>query len=278
MSYQLRSAIESRGMTETAPIMLRIFKQESELEVWKLSDSGRYAQLETYPICQWSGVLGPKLEEGDRQAPEGFYPIRQGQMNPWSNYYLSFNMGYPNTFDRAHDRTGSLLMVHGACSSAGCYSMTDDIIADIYTLAREAFIGGQEAFQVQAFPFRMTTENMNEHLDHPDFDFWQNLKIGYDAFNATGFPPKVTVCGGNYIFNTEFDMPEERIDPRRPCPAGQSINFTNWDQDEIGQVPAAGPVPTQPLPQYTPIGAPTGQQSSLGGLGQVFTNLVTDPS
>ncbi|MBL4759104.1 MAG: murein L,D-transpeptidase [Rhizobiales bacterium] len=268
LSYQLRTAMGMRGMTQDAPIMLRIFKQESQLEVWKMSETGRYAQLASYPVCQWSGVLGPKLQEGDRQAPEGFYPVSQGQMNPWSSYYLSFNMGFPNRFDRALGRTGSNLMIHGACSSAGCYSMTDDIIADIYSLAREAFIGGQEAFQIQAFPFRMTQENMEIHQEHPDFAFWQNLKIGYDAFNATGFPPKVTVCGGTYVFNTEFDVPEERIDARRPCPTGRSINFTNWDQMTGESVP---PVPTGPQPQYIPTG---NQQTSLEVPGQVYTILI----
>ena len=184
-----------------APIMMRIYKQEDMLEVWKAKGNGRYALVKEYEICKWSGILGPKFKEGDRQAPEGFYNIRPHQMNPKSSYYLSFNMGYPNTFDRAHGRTGSNLMVHGACSSAGCYSMTDEQVLEIYAFAREAFRGGQPAFQVQAYPFRLTAENMAANRNNKHYEFWQMLKIGYDHFEITKRPPKVNVCGGEYVYN-----------------------------------------------------------------------------
>lgn len=224
LSYQVQRDLKNLGMTAEAPLMIRIFKEESELEVWKQAPSGQYSLFKTYPICQWSGELGPKQREGDRQAPEGFYPVTPGQMNPWSNYYLSFNLGYPNKFDKAYNRTGKYLMVHGACSSAGCYSMTDEIIADIFALARESFSGGQQAFQVQAFPFRMTDENMARHVDHKWYSFWQNLKEGYDAFERDRLPPKVTVCGRRYVFNTNFSVPNEaRIDAVRACPPGEEM-------------------------------------------------------
>ncbi|MCB1992525.1 MAG: murein L,D-transpeptidase, partial [Geminicoccaceae bacterium] len=158
---KLVAEMNAKGMDKSDPILVRLYKQESELELWKRDDTGRYALLKTYPICRWSGRLGPKTKVGDRQAPEGFYTINPYQMNPKSDYYLSFNMGFPNAYDRANGRTGTHLMVHGACSSAGCYSMTDENIAEIYAFAREALKGGkQDAFQVQAFPFRMTPENM----------------------------------------------------------------------------------------------------------------------
>ena len=125
----LKHAMEKKGMDQRGAILVRLFKEESELEVWKqVKGTGRYDLLKTYEICAWSGVLGPKIKEGDRQAPEGFYTIRPAQMNPKSDYYLAFNMGYPNEYDRALGRTGSELMVHGACSSRGCYSMTDENI------------------------------------------------------------------------------------------------------------------------------------------------------
>jgi len=123
--------VEQRNMEKESPVLVRIFKEESELEVWKQDRTGRFALLKTYPICRWSGELGPKIKQGDRQAPEGFYTITPGQMNPNSAYYLSFNMGYPNAFDRAHGRTGAQVMVHGDCSSRGCYAMTDDQISEI---------------------------------------------------------------------------------------------------------------------------------------------------
>ncbi|HEX2257115.1 MAG TPA: murein L,D-transpeptidase family protein, partial [Afifellaceae bacterium] len=177
----VKQLIVKKGMTEEAPIFIRIFKDESVLEVWKQEQaSRRYALLKSYEICAWSGELGPKIKEGDKQAPEGFYTVTPAQMNPNSNYYLSFNLGYPNAYDRAHGRTGSFLMVHGACSSAGCYSMTDEQIAEIYALGREAFVGGQRQFQVQAFPFRMTPENMARHRNNPNMAFWRMLKEGHD--------------------------------------------------------------------------------------------------
>ena len=156
---QTLALMAEKGMSRSDPILVRAYKKESELEVWKRGQDGKYAYLKTYPICRWSGQLGPKVKTGDRQAPEGFYTVTPGQMNPNSAYYLSFDTGYPNAYDRAHGRTGAHLMVHGTCSSAGCYAMTDQGIAELYAIAREAFAGGQSAFQIQAYPYRMTAEN-----------------------------------------------------------------------------------------------------------------------
>ena len=180
-------------MAKDSPILVRVFKEEAELEVWKKNRDGQYALLKTYPICRWSGDLGPKKKQGDRQAPEGFYTITPGQMNPNSNYYLAFNTGYPNAFDRAWNRTGSELMVHGDCSSRGCYAMTDEQMQEIYALARESFFGGQKSFQLEAFPFRMTALNMARHRNNPNYAFWKMLKEGYDHCEATHQEPKVAV-------------------------------------------------------------------------------------
>lgn len=211
--------MKAYDMTVNSPIMMRIFKEESVLEVWKAKANGRYEKIAEYDICKWSGALGPKRQEGDRQAPEGFYTVNKHQMNPNSSYYLSFNLGYPNKFDRAHGRTGSNLMVHGACSSAGCYSMTDENVLEIYAFAREAFRGGQQAFQVQAFPFRMTAENMAEHRNDPNYEFWKMLKVGYDHFELTRTPPKVEVCEGKYIFNRVAEDEDAVFDARAQCPS-----------------------------------------------------------
>ena len=162
-----------------------------------------YALLKTYPICRWSGELGPKIKEGDRQAPEGFYTITPGLMNPNSNYYLAINIGFPNAYDRANGRTGAFLMIHGDCSSRGCYAMTDEQIAEIYALARESFFGGQKSFQIQAYPFRMTPLNMAKHRNSPHMAFWKMLKQGYDHFEVTRQEPKVDVCEKRYVFDAE---------------------------------------------------------------------------
>ncbi len=197
-TYALMS---EKGMSKDQPILIRSYKKESELEIWKRKADGRYALLKTYPMCRWSGQLGPKIREGDRMAPEGFYAITPAQMNPNSSYYVSFNMGYPNAYDRAHGRTGAHLMVHGACSSAGCYSMTDDQMGEIYALVREAQNGGQKAVQMQAFPFRMTPENLAKHRLDSNIGFWKNLKEGSDYFEVTNEEPAVSVAGGRYVFN-----------------------------------------------------------------------------
>ncbi len=222
LSDKLQAEIEAKHMDTNSPILARLFKEESEMEIWKQNRDGEYALLKTYPICRWSGDLGPKVKEGDRQAPEGFYTITPGQMNPNSNYYLAFNTGYPNAFDRAWGRTGSELMVHGDCSSRGCYAMTDEQIQEIYALARESFFGGQKEFQFEAFPFRMTALNMARHRNNPNFAFWKELKEGYDNFEATHREPKVAVCEKRYVFDAVTPENASRplkFDPRGKCPA-----------------------------------------------------------
>lgn len=203
-----------KGMSKDQPILIRSYKKESELEIWKKRGDGKYALLKTFPMCRWSGQLGPKVREGDRMAPEGFYAITPAQMNPNSSYYVSFNMGFPNAYDRAHGRTGAHLMVHGACSSAGCYSMTDDQIGEIYALVREAQNAGQKAVQMQALPFRMTPENLAKHRLDPNIAFWRNLKEGTDYFEVAKDEPQVGVSGGRYVFNGGT-TPEEVAQKRK---------------------------------------------------------------
>jgi murein L,D-transpeptidase YafK len=210
--------MKAKGMVRTSSVMARIFKEEGKLEIWKAKTNGRYDLVATYDICKWSGKLGPKYTEGDRQAPEGFYTVRPSQMNPRSNYHLSFNIGFPNAYDRANGRTGQNLMVHGACSSSGCYSMTDAQIEQIYAFGRDAFQGGQTEFQIQAFPFRMTAANMARYRNDPNYEFWKMLKVGYDNFEITKVPPKVDVCEKRYVFN-QVAPDGTTFDPTGPCPA-----------------------------------------------------------
>ena len=193
--------MEAKGTTKHAPILVRAFKKEAELEIWKAKADGTYTLLKTYPVCRWSGQLGPKRREGDRQVPEGFYSVSPGLMNPNSGYYLAFNIGYPNAYDRAHGYTGGLIMVHGDCSSAGCFAMTNEQIAEIYAIAREAFAGGQRNIQVQSMPFRMTPENLARYRLDPNMKFWNEIKEGYDQFEVTKREPQVAFCGRRYVFN-----------------------------------------------------------------------------
>jgi len=219
---KLIADMTAKNMDLQSPILVRLFKQEAELEIWKQDRSGRFALLKTYPICRWSGDLGPKVREGDRQAPEGFYAISPAQMNPQSAYYLSFNTGYPNAFDKALGRTGSQLMVHGDCSSRGCYAMTDEQIAEIYSLGRESFFGGQKSFQLQAYPFKMTPANMAKHRNNPNMPFWKMIKEGNDHFEVTKQEPKVEFCEKKYVFDA-VKAPNATRDPvfdaSAKCPA-----------------------------------------------------------
>ena len=219
---KLIAAMVEKNMDLQSPILVRLFKQEAELEVWKQDRSGRFELLKTYPICRWSGDLGPKVREGDRQAPEGFYAITPAQMNPTSAYYLSFNTGYPNAYDRSLGHSGSVLMVHGDCSSRGCYAMTDEQIGEIYSLAREAFLGGQQSFQIQAYPFRMTPANLARHRTNPNMAFWKMIKEGNDHFEVSHLEPKVEVCDRHYVFDAAPPPKSTRplaFNPSGRCPA-----------------------------------------------------------
>ncbi|MGL4489656.1 MAG: L,D-transpeptidase family protein [Rhizobiaceae bacterium] len=198
---KMLTKIKAKGMSKNSAIMLRLFKDEHVVEVWKQKTNGRFDMIANYNICAWSGTLGPKFKEGDRQAPEGYYPIKPAQLNPSSKFHLALNTGYPNKFDQAHGRTGSHLMIHGACSSSGCYSITDDNVQEIFAFARDAFEGGQTEIMLEALPFRMTPEKMALYAKHKDHAFWQMLKEGYDYFELTKTPPKVDFCEKKYVFN-----------------------------------------------------------------------------
>src|SRR5215207_6647384 len=171
--------LKDMGSSPGQAMMIRLFKQTNEFGVWKRTAAGTFKLFKTYDICAYSGTLGPKVKEGDRQAPEGFYNITPGLLNPNSSYYLSFNTGFPNKFDEAWGRSGSELMVHGDCSSRGCYSMTDEAIAEIYALVRESFAGGNTIVQMQIYPFRMTPQRLAASSTDPNLEFWKNIKEGY---------------------------------------------------------------------------------------------------
>lgn len=226
---QTVALMEANGSSKSAPVLIRAYKKEAELEIWKMKADGRYAYLKTFPMCRWSGQLGPKVREGDRQVPEGFYSISPARMNPNSAYYLSFDVGYPNTYDRALGRTGGSIMVHGICSSAGCFSMTNEQIAEIYAIAREGFAGGQRAIQMQSYPFRMTAENLAKYRLDPHIGFWNQLKEGSDNFEVTKKDVEVGVCEKRYVFNA-VPADGSRFDATGPCP---SLKRNDETQNEV---------------------------------------------
>ena len=192
-----RVALTQAKGTET---FIQIFKSERILEVWqKAPDADAYSLRASFPICSYSGSLGPKLKEGDRQAPEGFYKVKRSSLNPNSSYHLSFNLGFPNAYDRAHGRTGSYLMVHGSCVSIGCYAMTDAGIEQIYGAVETSLKDGQEFVPVHIYPFRMSNEALAETAPDKWHDFWTNLKEGYDYFEANRRPAEISVEGKRYV-------------------------------------------------------------------------------
>lgn len=209
--------MKTKDMGVKSPILVRLFKEESELEVWKQKTDGEYALLKTYSICAWSGKLGPKKTIGDRQAPEGFYTVTPGQLNPDSQHHLAFNIGYPNKYDQANGFTGEHLMVHGSCNSSGCYAMDDWQVEELYALARDSFAGGQRSFQIQAMPFRMTPKNMARHRQSDHYAFWKMLKEGSDRFELAKKPPVVGTCEKRYVFDPK--VPEgQTLSPTGACP------------------------------------------------------------
>lgn len=220
----LRERLAGMGLVEGAPIMIRIFKLESELELW-MRKGDAYVLAATYPICHWTGSLGPKLREGDKQSPEGFYTIGRQQMRHLGRWRQAFNLGYPNLHDKTLQRTGSYILVHGGCSSTGCYAMTQEAQREIHRLAAASLGRGQARFQVHTFPFRMTDENMRRHAAHRWAGFWRDLKAGYDAFEQTRRPPQLNLCGQRYVVTPatatdRADAPLTRINAAKVAAAG----------------------------------------------------------
>lgn len=212
----LDKRLAAAGLAKGAPVMIRIFKREFVLELWMLKGD-RFERFATYPVCRFSGGLGPKIRMGDRQAPEGFYSVGISQLNPNSRWHRSFDLGFPNTFDKSHGRTGAYLMVHGGCSSAGCYAMTNPQIDEIWTLVSAALKHGQKRFQVAVLPFRLSEANLAAHASHPAIAFWRQLEPGYKLFEAGHLPPKVSVCQGRYAFEPAGTLLDGSAAVERTC-------------------------------------------------------------
>jgi murein L,D-transpeptidase YafK len=200
-SPALISETEAAGAKKDSAVLIRIFKETKELELWRDKGNGKYVLVKIYPICSYSGHLGPKIRMGDRQAPEGFYSITAGQLNYQSVEFVSMNTGYPNAYDRAYGRTGAHLMIHGGCSSAGCYAIEHGPAQEVFTAVRDALKAGQKSVQLQIYPFRMTSLNLAAHMQDKNFPFWRELKVGYDRFELTHEELSVNVVNKNYIVN-----------------------------------------------------------------------------
>ena len=199
------SELEKGNIELGKPVFIRIFKEERELEIWQENTAGKYELYKAYDICMYSGGLGPKKKEGDKKTPEGFYSTEKSSLNPNSSYHLSFNIGYPNEYDKAHGYTGSLIMIHGDCVSIGCFAMTDPYIEEIYTIVEKALTSGQKKIYIHVFPFKMTTKNMSKYSGSEYYDFWKELKPGYDYFEKNKTVPIVGVIDKKYVLEEQAE-------------------------------------------------------------------------
>jgi murein L,D-transpeptidase YafK len=239
--------LAAAGLALGAPVLIRIFKAESELEVW-IRKRNTYVRFATYPVCYWSGTLGPKLREGDRQTPEGFYTITGRELHHGDRWRRSLNVGYPNVFDRANGRSGSNILVHGGCNSVGCFAMTDAVNAEIYDLVSEALRNGAASVPLHVFPFRMTDANLAAAPAGRWSGFWSDLKLGYDAFERTRLPPNISVCGKRYRVRdySPFGPNADRIqmcDEDRDGVPDHLDPDTAAEQQNAGQQAASPPPP-----------------------------------
>lgn len=235
---QLDERLAAKDVRIGDPLLVRIFKEEAELEVWMKRD-GRFVHFATYPICHWSGSLGPKLKEGDKQSPEGFYTVTRRLLHRSGKWPRSLNLGFPNAFDKSLARTGSYILVHGGCSSVGCFAMTNTVMDEIFTLTRAAIQAGQKHVPIHVFPFHMTDKNLTRHKTSQWQTFWSDLRDGYDSFNRTRLSPQITVCEGRYQIRDSQPMEAGRTgSPFAVCAQTAKV-LRAWDQlDAIARQPA----------------------------------------
>jgi murein L,D-transpeptidase YafK len=210
--------LAEKGLAVGNAVMLRAFKESSELELWMEKD-GVFVHFATYPVCHWSGSLGPKQAEGDKQTPEGFYTVTSRQLHRAGRWRRALNLGFPNAYDQSQARSGSYILVHGGCSSVGCFAMTDPVMAEIFQLSSAALQQGQGHIPVHVFPFRMTDANLDRHRSAEWYQFWQNLKEGYDVFERTHRPPRVSVCDNRYVIQEAGPEEAAAPSPLEPCAA-----------------------------------------------------------
>lgn len=199
----LSAEMEAMGLKAGDPVFLRAFKEEGELEVWmKPAVEPHFVLFKVHRLAGSSGNPGPKLREGDGQAPEGFYGATASSMRPETRHYLGIDIGYPNEYDRQRGRTGSDLLIHAGAVGGGAYAISPEAMNEVYALVDAAFRGGQRDLGIHLFPFRMTDARMDRVWAKPSrwTGEWVNLKEGYDFFENVRLPPRVGVDGELYDF------------------------------------------------------------------------------
>ena len=196
----LTEQFAAKGLKLGSPIFLRVYKKTSKMELW-VAQGPRYALFKTYRICRWSGGLGPKMYEGDRQSPEGLYHITAEDLIVNARWHRAMNINYPNRFDVVNGRGGSGILIHGKCGSVGCFAIEDANVEEVYTAVDAALRAGQASVPVLALPFSFAqhapavedTLRLNE--------FWADLRRADLLFNRDHIPPSAWVCDGRYFFS-----------------------------------------------------------------------------
>jgi murein L,D-transpeptidase YafK len=246
----LADRLAAKNMAMGNPILIRVFKASSELEVW-MQRGETYQLFATYPICNWSGTLGPKLNEGDKQSPEGVYTVTSRQLHLIGRHPRSLNLGFPNALDRQMSRTGSYILIHGGCGSVGCFAMTNPVIEEVFSLASAALNKGrQDAVQVHVFPFRMTEERLKAYSLNEWYDFWRNLKDVNDSFERTHTPPRITICEGRYW--VEDGASTEEVAAHGPLAVCATSRVAVASQSDQGDASPAVDRPWWPLRAMLP--------------------------
>jgi len=183
---------------DSLQIYLRAFKTEKKIELWaKNTCDPAFTLIKEFPICEISGTVGPKRHSYDLQVPEGFYHI--SELNPYSKYYLSMRINYPNASDsirgtRGH--LGNLIYIHGNCESSGCIAITDEKIKELFVYCIDAYNSGQKEINITIFPAQLNEANYSRlttgySKNKDKISLWADLKRSYDLFNKTKVPPMV---------------------------------------------------------------------------------------
>jgi murein L,D-transpeptidase YafK len=179
-------------------IYIRAFKSEKELELWgKNTSDQEFLHIKTYTVCATSGLIGPKRMQGDLQIPEGFYYI--DRFNPYSNFYLSLGINYPNTSDRIlgdKNNLGGDIFIHGDCVTIGCLPITDSEIKELYIFCVEAKNNGQLKIPLTIYPAKLSDAEFEKLIikyktDADKIGLWSDLNQSYDLFNSSKKKPEV---------------------------------------------------------------------------------------
>jgi murein L,D-transpeptidase YafK len=198
-AIELSKAFEEKGLKLGSPVFIRVYKQTSEMELW-IEKGSRYVLFKTYGICRWSGGLGPKYYEGDRQSPEGLYRITSADLIVNARWDRAMNINYPNSFDVMNGRSGSGILIHGKCGSIGCFAIQDRNVEEVYAAVREALKGGQAYIPVLSLPFRFASLAPSKQDTRQMSEFWSDLRRADLLFARDRLPPAAWICDGRYYF------------------------------------------------------------------------------